>query len=62
MASAAESEYGTIFINTQTAVPICTMLVKMGWKQGPTAIQVDNSITVGIAKNSFTKRNQKQWI
>ena len=59
MASAAESEYGTIFINTQTAVPICTMLVKMGWKQGPTAIQVDNSTAVGIAKKYFLQKKLK---
>ena len=40
MASAAEAEYGTIFINSQTAVPIRTTLSEMGWPQGPTAIQV----------------------
>ena len=49
MASAAESEYGTIFVNAQTAVPIRTVLSEMRWTQGPTAIQVDNSIAVGIA-------------
>ena len=51
MASAAEAEYGTIFVNSQTAVPIRTTLTKMGWKQGPMAIQVDNSTAVGIATN-----------
>ena len=49
VASAAEVEYGTIFINAQTAVPICTTLNEMGWKQVPTAIQVYNSTAVGIA-------------
>ena len=49
MAFAAEAEYGTLFINAQTAVPICTMLNEMGWKQGPKAIQVDNSTAVGTA-------------
>ena len=38
MASAAKAEYGTIFVNTQTAVPIRTTLSEMGWKQVPTAI------------------------
>ena len=33
MASAAEAEYGTIFIKKQTAVPIRTALNDMGWKQ-----------------------------
>ena len=49
MASAAKVEYGTIFINAQTAVPIRTTLSEMRWTQVPTAIQVDNSTVVGIA-------------
>ena len=49
MASSDNGEYGTIFINSHTAVPIYTTLNEMGWKQGPTAIQVDNSTAVGIA-------------
>ena len=48
MASASETEYGTIFINAQTAVPIRITLSEMGWPQGPTAIQVDNFTEVGI--------------
>ena len=34
MASVAEAEYGTIFINAQTAIPICTTLSEMGRKTG----------------------------
>ena len=49
MASADEAEYGTLFVNVQTAGPILTTLAEMAWKQGPTAIQVDNSTAVGIA-------------
>ena len=37
MASASKAEYGTIFINAQTDVPIRTTLNEMGWKQGATA-------------------------
>ena len=48
MASTAEAEYGTIIINSQTAVTIRTTLNEIGWKQVPTAIQVDNSTAVGI--------------
>ena len=33
MASKYEARYSTIFVNTQTAVPIHTTLNKMGWKQ-----------------------------
>ena len=53
MGSATESEYDTIFINAQTAVPIHTTLNEMGWKKGPTAFQVDNSTAVGIAKKEL---------
>ena len=59
MASAAEAEYATIFINTQTAVPIRTTLSEVGWKQVPTAIQVDNSTAVVIATKAFRQNKSK---
>ena len=59
MASAAEAKYGTIFVNSQTAVPIRTTLAEMGWKQGPTAIQVDNPTAVGIATKEFFQNKSK---
>ena len=59
MASAAEAEYGTIFVNTQTALPIRTNLSEMGRKQGPTAIQVDNSTAVGISTKEFLQKKSK---
>ena len=59
MASAAKAEYGTIFVNTQTAVPIRTTLSEMGWKQGPTATQVENSTAVGIATKEFRQKKSK---
>ena len=34
-------------------MPIRTNLNEMGWKQGPTTIQVDNSTAVGIATKEF---------
>ena len=59
MASAAEAEYGTILVNAQKAVPIRTTLTEMGWKQGPTAIQVDNSTAVGITTKDFRQNKSK---
>ena len=59
MVSAAEDEYSTIFVNAQTAVPICTILTEMGCKQVPTTIQVDNSTTVGIATKWFFQKKSK---
>ena len=59
MASAAEVEYGTIFINGQEAVPIRTTLQEMSWPQGPTPIQADNSTAVGIANNTIKQKKSK---
>ena len=62
MASAAKAKYGTIFFNTQTAVPICTTLSEIGWKQGPTAIKVDNSTAIGIATKEFFQKKSKAMV
>ena len=59
MASADEAKYGTIFVNAQTYVPIRTNLYEMGWKEGPTNIQVDNSTAVGIATKEFRENKSK---
>ena len=59
MVSSAEAEYGTIFIDAQTAVSIHITLTEMGWKQVPTAIQVDYSTAVGIATNDFRQNKSK---
>ena len=59
MASAAEAEYGTIFVNAQTTVHIRTTLNEMGWKQGPTSLHVDNSTSVGIATKAFLQKKPK---
>ena len=59
MALAAESEYGTIFFDAQTAVPIRIILNEMGWKQGTTDIQVDNYTSVGISAKEFLQKKSK---
>ena len=59
MVSSAEAKYGTIFVNAKTAVPIRTTLSEMGWKQGPTATQVDNSAALGIATKEFRHNKYK---
>ena len=59
MESESEAEYGTIFFNVQTYVPIRTTITEMGWKQVPTAIQVENSTAVGIATKEFRQKKSK---
>ena len=59
MASTAEAKYDAIFVNAQTDLPIRTTLSKMGWKQGPTAIQVENCTAVGIVTKEFLQKKSK---
>ena len=59
MASVAEAEFGTIFINAKKAMPIHTTLTEMGCPQVPAPIQVDNSTAVGIATNTITQKKSK---
>ena len=59
IASEAEAKYVTIFVNSQTCVPICTTLIEMGWKQGPMGIQVESSTAVGIATKEFRQKKSK---
>ena len=58
MVSAAEAEYGALFLNGQAAVPIRTTLIEMYHPQPPTSIQVENSTAVGIANKSIKKTLQ----
>jgi len=59
MASAAEAEYGALFVNGQQAVPIRTTLEEMNHPQPPTPIQVDNSTAVGIATQALKQKRSK---
>ena len=59
MASAAEAEYGALFLNGQAAVPIRTTLIEMHHPQPPTPIQVDNSTAVGISNKSIKQKRSK---
>ena len=62
MASAAEAEYGALFLNGQSAVLIRTKLIEMHHSQPPTLIQDDNSTAVGINNKSSKKNPPRQWI
>ena len=53
MASAAEAEYGALFLNGQASVPIRTTLIEMHHSQPHTLIQVENSTAVWIANKSI---------
>ena len=59
MASEAEEEYGTLFLNGQATVPIRKTLIEMHHLQPPTLIQVDNSTAVGIANKRIKQKRSK---
>ena len=62
MASAAEAEYGALFLNGQAAAPNRTTLIEMHHPQPPTPIQVDNSTAVGIASKRADNNAPRIWI
>jgi hypothetical protein len=49
MSSAAEAELGALYITAKEMVPLHQTLIKIGWLQPRTPIQMDNSTAVGVA-------------
>ncbi|KAL7528601.1 hypothetical protein ACHAXR_002526 [Thalassiosira sp. AJA248-18] len=58
-ASADEAELGALFLNTREAKVMCLALHKLGRKQPPTPIHIDNTTAVGIV-NSNIKRQRSR--
>ena len=59
MVLAVEAEIGATYINGQEAVPIRTLLLKLGHPQPATPIQVDNSTSDGFANDTINKKRSK---
>jgi len=59
MASAAEAEFGGLFLNGQAACPIRTTLQEMGYPQPATPIVTDNECAQGIANDTVKQRRSK---
>jgi hypothetical protein len=53
MSSAAEAEFGALYINTREAVPMRQLLTEMGHIQPRTPIQTDNSTACGVVNNNI---------
>jgi hypothetical protein len=59
MSSAAEAEYGALFINAKEAVYLRNMLEEMGHPQPPTPIQTDNLMAEGFINNKIQAKHTK---
>ena len=59
VASAAESEFGGLFVNGKSACPVRTTLVEMGHPQPPTPICTDNNTASGIVNSSIRQKRSK---
>ena len=53
MGSAAEAEIGATYINGPEAVPIRTLLHKLGHPQTATPMQLDSSTAVGFSNDTI---------
>ena len=56
---AAEAEYGGLFINAKSAVPLRQALIDMGHPQSPTPIQTDNDTATGLANQTIKQKHSK---
>jgi hypothetical protein len=61
VASAAESEVGACFHNTQSGSPLRVTLAELGHIQPPTPLRTDNSTAFGILNETIKKNDQRQW-
>jgi hypothetical protein len=59
VASAAESEVGECFQNTQTAAPTRVKLLELGHKQPATPLRTDNSTAYGILNETIKQKWSK---
>eukprot|EP00804_Cyclotella_cryptica_P003943 CCRYP_020906-RB/>CCRYP_020906-RB protein AED:0.42 eAED:0.41 QI:0/-1/0/1/-1/1/1/0/158 len=61
MSSAAEAELAGLFICAKEMVPLCQSLIEMGWPQPKSAIQTDNTTTLGVANKTIMAKKKYPW-
>jgi hypothetical protein len=59
MSSAAEAKLGALYTTAKEMAPLCQTLIKMGWLQSCTPIQMDNSTAVGITNLTIVLQKTK---
>ena len=61
VASAAESETGGLFINTQETIPIRYVLHQLEHKQPATPMKTDNSTAFSFTTSNIRQKRSKSW-
>lgn len=59
MSSAQESETGMGFVNAKDAIPLKNAAIELGHLQGPTPLQFDNKVAVGIMTDTVKQKRSK---
>ena len=59
MAAAAEAELGAMYETAKAMVPLRQALVEMGWPQGRSYLQTDNSTAEGVVNNTIVPKRLK---
>jgi hypothetical protein len=59
VASAAESEVGACFHNTQSGAPLRVTLTELGHTQPPTPLRTDKSTAYGIVNETIKQKRSK---
>ena len=59
MASAAEAEVGTLYMNAQEALSIRQCLIELGHPQPATPIKADNNTAKGILTGTMKQKQSK---
>jgi hypothetical protein len=59
MSSAAEAELGALYTTAKKMAPLHQTLIKMGWPQPRTPIQMDNSTAIGITNLTIVPQKTK---
>ena len=59
VSSATENDYGGMFMNAKSTLPLQQALIEMGHKQPPMLIQSDNNTAKGVANETIKQRHLK---
>ena len=59
MPSAAEAKLGALYECARAMVPLRQALIEMGWPQGKSPIQTDNSTADGVINNTIVPKRLK---